>query len=157
MINIRPAQISDIEHLTDLSIKFEKFFQQLENNYYEIPRGRRRDEIIENNFGAAKFMRTLVAENDGQVVGAISFYPGYLNENPPRKVFHLPFLFVTEKFRGRVTMILLESVREIAISNGIRQLIFSVYGRNIRAKQLYEHIGAKYWTDEDEHFMFYDL
>lgn len=157
MITIRHATVFDLEILTDLQIQFEEFFQKLEGHHYEIPRDARRDEIRQNNFGRVKFMRTLVAEHNGTVIGAISFYPGFLNENPPERTFHFPYIFVIEKYRGPATMMLLNAARKVAKSENIRRLVFSVYGRNTPAKKLYEHIGAKYWAgDEDEHFMYFD-
>jgi len=172
MIKIRPATLSDLDALVHLQIEFEKFFQGLEDHYYKIPRSARRDEIRENNFGRKKFMRTLVAEitprnltiargpreHDGTVIGAISFYPGFLNENPPERTYHFPYLFVEEKFRGPATMALLNAVKKLAKAENIKRLVFSVYGRNKPARKLYEHIGAKYWAaDADEHFMYFDI
>ncbi|MCL2339221.1 MAG: GNAT family N-acetyltransferase [Proteobacteria bacterium] len=141
-----------------MQIAFEKFFQKLEDHSYDIPRDARRDQIAENNFGSRPFMRTLVAETNRRIIGAVSFYPGFLNENPPIKTYHFPYLFVTPEFRGTATIILLNAVKELARTENISRLVFSVYGRNIPAKKLYEHAGAKYWAaDADEHFMYFDV
>jgi hypothetical protein len=54
-------------------------------------------------------------------------------------------------------MLLFDAIKKLAKKEKISVLVFSVRGKNKNVVKLYEHIGAKYWADGDEHFMFLEL
>ncbi|MCL2331643.1 MAG: GNAT family N-acetyltransferase [Proteobacteria bacterium] len=157
MIKIRRARINDVESLADLLISFHKYFQGLDHESHRIMRAKITDEITRLSFAGRPLLYIFVAESDGHVAGAVSFYNGWTTD--ASTMYHIPYLFLRPEFRGgRIAFALLRHVRDLARKTNVKRICFSVYGKNAPARKLYEHIGAKYWaTAEDEHFMFYDV
>ena len=157
MIKIRRARINDVESLADLLISFHKYFQELDHESRPVMRAKVIDEIPRLGFAGRPLLYIFVAESDGQIAGAVSFYNGWTTD--ASTMYHIPYLFMRPEFRGgRTVFALLWHVRDLARKTNVKRICFSVYGKNTPVRKLYEHIGAKYWDiAEDEHFMFYDV
>ena len=156
-IKIRIAVPSDLTQLTELSVLFSTHFCRLEDaNDDVMPFEECKAQILELNFAKNPLMRTLVAEKGHRLCGAISFYPGFTVDTG--LVYHLPYFLIRPEYRGsRVALMLLEAVKILAYKENIKAFVFSVYGKNKNAVKLYEHMGARYWADNDEHFMYFNL
>ncbi|MDR0726466.1 MAG: GNAT family N-acetyltransferase [Rickettsiales bacterium] len=155
-ISVRRARITDLEALTDLLVRFNKFFQGLDNGKSRIHRKQVSDEIRRVSFGDRPLLYIYVAELDGKIIGAISMYNGWTTDTST--MFHVPYLFVYPEFRGsRAVLALFFKIRDLAKKTKVGRICFSVYGKNSLTKKLYEHAGAKYWADDDEHFMYFNL
>ncbi|MCL1785853.1 MAG: GNAT family N-acetyltransferase [Alphaproteobacteria bacterium] len=153
-INIRLAVPADLDKLAELYIIFEEHFNMLDGT--QNPIVSQKEKIQELTFSDNPLLRTLVAELNGRIIGAISFYKGIAWEMDA--CYHLPYFAVHPEFRGgRAAMLLMQEVKKFAIREKIKSFTFDVYGKNKTARRLYEHIGAKYWIDRDAHFMYLDL
>ena len=157
-IKVRFAAAKDMNGLAELQIMFDRHFQALDGAVSKRPSEKtmKRIGLIKKlNFSKKPLLRTLVAEagGGGYPVGAISFYRGFTADTG--EVFHIPYFFIRPEYRGsRAILLLFNAVKKIAKKEKIGCLVFSVYGKNKSAAKLYEHVGAKYWADNDEHFMY---
>ncbi|WP_405610111.1 GNAT family N-acetyltransferase [Polaribacter sp. Asnod1-A03] len=138
-ISIRKAVLSDLETLLELEqgvIKAERpldpFLGKGELNYYNIP------EMISN-----KNTHLLVAIVNNEVVAS-----GYVRvENS--KIYHknvkhgyIGFMFVKENFRGqRISNLILDSLKNWAKENSLKELRLDVYSNNTGAIKAYERFG----------------
>lgn len=156
-IKVRFAEEKDMKNLSDLLLSFENYFCELDHvNKKKVYVTE--NKLLEMHFSDNKFMRTFIAEQNGNIVGSISFYRGFLFEDPPCSVLHFPEMFVLPEFRNTdAVQKLLLSVRALAKKERINKLVFSVYGLNKDVRKHYEKLNAKYFTDENEHFMFFDV
>ncbi|MCL1902229.1 MAG: GNAT family N-acetyltransferase [Alphaproteobacteria bacterium] len=155
-LKIRRARVNDIDQIADLLVSFHKHFQKLDHESKRIRRDKIKSEIKRLSFDGRPLLYIYVAEIDGQIVGTISFYNGWTTDTST--MFHVPYLFITPEYRGsRVVFTLLSALRQIARKTNVTRICFTVYGKNTPTKKLYGHIGAKYWADEDEHFMYFTV
>lgn len=156
-VKIRFIEQKDLKDMSILLTSFENYFCDLDNvkkKYFYISENNLNDIHFSDN----KFLRTLIAEKDDKMIGIISFYKGILFEDNPYYVFHLPQMFVVSEFRNtNVIQKLLLSVRTIAIKEKISKLVFSVYGLNKSVQKHYEGLGANYFANDNEHFMYFDI
>jgi GNAT superfamily N-acetyltransferase len=154
---IRRARIGDVEQIANILVSFHQYFSDLDNENRPIQKDKIARDIKNLSFGRRPLLYIFVAEEAGRIVGAISFYNGFMTSLNVDTMFHVPYLFVDPEFRGgRALFPLLGMIRGIANKTGVKRICFSVYGKNELARKIYERMGAKYWADEDEHFMFYD-
>jgi GNAT superfamily N-acetyltransferase len=153
----RFATTDDIAQLAQLSILFEQHFINIDNETKPTRAAEfHTNRIYDYIFGPDKFMRAIVAESNGRVVGAAYLYYGFRNGSG--KALDIPYFMIHPDFRGSsVFMELYNEIKELAHAENINKVIFSVYGKNKGAVKLYEKIGAKYYADEDEHFMYIEL
>jgi GNAT superfamily N-acetyltransferase len=153
-IKIRFAVPADLNELARLFVLFKTHFKNLDGKEFKNPPiTTYKSEIKNLTFSKSPLLRTLVAELDGRIVGAISFYPGYTTDTG--KAYHFPYFLICPEYRGSKTALLLfDAIKKLAAKEKIAAFIFSVYGANKHAVKLYEHVGAKYWVDDDEHFMY---
>jgi len=157
-IKVRFAAAKDMGGLAELQIMFDRHFQALDGAVSKSPSDKTMERIglvKKLNFSKNPLLRTLVAELDGEgyPIGAISFYRGFATDIG--EVYHVPYFFIRPEYRGsRAVLLLFDAVKKIAKKEKIGGLVFSVYGKNKSAAKLYEHAGAKYWADDDEHFMY---
>jgi GNAT superfamily N-acetyltransferase len=161
-VKVRWAEPKDLDALVSMQVKFEKFFQNIGCDQYDItPAGvqERRNDIEKLNFSTNPLLRTFVAEVDGHVIGRVSFYRGHSAGIPPYYNFNLAGLFVDPDYRGlRIAEKLFAALTELGKQEGITKIRWSVWGPNKSAARFYERIGGKYYQQEDdEHFMFLKL
>jgi len=155
---VRRARIGDTGQIANILVSFHQYFQDLDNDNKQIQKDKIVRDIKNLSFNGRPLLYIFVAEDAGKIVGAISFYNGFFTSLAVDTIFHVPYLFVDPEYRGgRALFPLLGQIRNIATKTGIKRICFSVYGKNTMVRKLYERMGAKYWADEDEHFMFYDV
>ncbi|MDR1826127.1 MAG: GNAT family N-acetyltransferase [Rickettsiales bacterium] len=156
-IKIRFAGPDDLNELTDLFVLFKEYFRALDGkDKIKPPIAAYKAQIKSLNFSTKPILRTLVAEQGGRLVGAISFSKGWNCDFGTH--YDLPYFFIQKEFRGsRAALLFFAAIKKLAKKEKIASLVFSVYGPNKSAAKLYEHIGAKYWADKDEHFMYLKL
>lgn len=140
-ITTRPATLQDIETLLAFEqgvIEFERDFDstlQTENtHYYNIP------ELI-----TAPHIQFIVAECQGQIIGCgyarIEVSKPYLQH---QKHAYLGFMFVKSDFRGKgVNKIVIEALKNWAVSKQIKELRLDVYFDNPGAIKAYQKVGFK--------------
>jgi len=155
-IKIRFAIPSDLDELVRLSVLFNEHFHMLDGTVSNGSAQSNKALIKKLNFSKNPLMRTLIAELEGRIIGAISFYKGFTVDTG--EVYHFPYFFIRPEYRGsRAALFLFDSIKKIAKKEKIKFIAFSVYGKNKNAVKLYEHIRAKYWANDDEHFMYLEL
>jgi GNAT superfamily N-acetyltransferase len=81
------------------------------------------------------------------VVGYLLYHDGY-DTDAACRILMVVDLFVTQAVRrsGAGTALMREA-REIAVSRGARQIVWTVYERNEEALRFYERIGGRYVQD----------
>lgn len=147
------ATPTDLDQLVELSALFNAHFSQLDNTVVKSDFPKIKQQIQKLNFSANPLMRTLIAVLEGNIIGAVSFYKGFTVDTGV--VYHLPYFLIRPEYRGSKTAIyLFKALKKIAAKEKVHYFVFSVYGKNKNAVKLYEHINAKYWADDDEHFMY---
>lgn len=158
-IKIRFAEEKDLSALVGMQVEFEKFFHNIGCDAYEINRKDREKDIYDINFSEKSFVRTLIVEVNNNIAGKISFYKGYTAEVPPYFNFHLSGVYIHEQYREMgLSKILFNKLIEIAKSEKIKQLKWSVWGKNKHAYYVYKKMGAKNFAeDDDEHFMYLNI
>jgi len=158
-IQVRLATIADTDALVGMQVEFEEFFINLGAAApYEIDADARRRDIIEFNFAAGHIGRTIVAEMDGEIVGRISFYRGYLAEVPPVWIFRLAGVFVRAPYRHMgVTRCMFDELINIARRENVKEILWSVWEPNTPAVAFYEKIGAKYCDADQERYMYLEI
>lgn len=155
-ISIRFAVESDLNSLGDLVAEFEHYFQDLGAPQYEIDRESRRRELRDILFGPDAFAKMMVAVIDGTVIGWVMFCRGYAFDIPPYRYYWVGGAYVRPEYRGAGLMIF-RALRDYARSNGIPEIRWSVWGKNPRACTLYQRMGARRFSDWDEHFLYLDI
>lgn len=152
-IKTRFALSTDLNQLVELSTLFDKYFSMLDNAALESNLSEKKQQIKKLNFSKNPLMRTLVAVLGENIIGAVSFYKGFTVDTG--EVYHLPYFLIRPEYRGSKTALhLFNALKKAAAKEKIHFFVFSVYGKNKSASKLYEHAGAKYWADDDEHFMY---
>lgn len=155
-IKIRFATLNDLDELAKLSALFEEHFCRIDNVCEKKSLKSHKAQIKNLNFSKSPIMRTLVAVLNENIIGAISFYKGFTSDFGT--AYHLPYFLIKPEHRGgRTALLFLEELKKLAKKEKINSFIFSVYGKNKSAVKLYKHAGAKYWSEEDEHFMYIKL
>lgn len=113
------------------------------------------DDFWREGFGPKAAFSTLVAEENGALVGYALFYPGYDVETAARGV-HLADLFVLASSRRRgVGGALLAAVARASRAAGGRWISWAVVKNNREGLEFYRAIGAEedadtpFWTRLD--------
>lgn len=139
--NIREANASDVPSIAVLLEQFAGYMRQL-GDLTEL----RLDAaaLERDGFGTDPAFRGLVAEESGVVVGFLLYHDGY-DTDAARRLLFVVDLFVTESARCRgIAAALMRKAREIAAIAGAGQMVWTVDGRNVKARRFYEGIGARY-------------
>lgn len=156
----RFATSNDMPALVQMQVEFERFFQNIGScERYDIDTDARARDLYDIHFGPNSFVRTILAIIDNQIVGRVSFYRGYTAEVPPFYHIQLSGVYVKDGFRGRGVMkVMFNRLREIAATENMKMIKWSVWGQNKNAVRSYEKLGAQYFADAwDEHFMFLEI
>ncbi len=101
------------------------------------------EKFQRDGFGADAAFSTLVAEQDGALVGYAVYYPGYDTDSATRGVY-LADLYVREDFRRRgVGRALLRGLAARARDDGARWMFWSVLKRNRGARRFYRALAQE--------------
>lgn len=156
---IRFATLDDLPDLVVMQVEFEKYFQELSDEFYDINTKTREKDIYDLNFSPNPLLRTLIAEVENGTAGRVSFYRGYAADTPPMYVFHLSGIIVKKEFRGqKIAEKLFEELIKIAKAENVHKINWTVWGKNDPAIKFYKNIGGKFRAEEDnEHLMCLDI
>ena len=135
----RKADLNDLQTLLEFEqgvIKAERpldpFLKTGPLSYYNIP------EMITN-----QYFHLIVAVFNEEVVGS-----GYVKIEASKQYHKNPqhgyigFMFVKESFRGKkISSLILESLKNWAIKNNLKELRLDAYSNNTSAVKAYEHFG----------------
>lgn len=103
-------------------------------------------ELERDGFGADPLFYTLVAEEEGQIIGMALFY--YRYSTWKGKTIHLEDLIVTETKRGTgAGGALYKEVIKFGKTQGVRRIEWAVLNWNQHAIDFYERSGATVFND----------
>jgi GNAT superfamily N-acetyltransferase len=103
-------------------------------------------ELERDGFGADPLFYTLVAEEEGQIIGMALFY--YRYSTWKGKTIHLEDLIVTETKRGTgAGGALYKEVIKFGKAQGVRRIEWAVLNWNQHAIDFYERSGATVFND----------
>jgi GNAT superfamily N-acetyltransferase len=102
--------------------------------------------FLRDMVGPERRVHTLVAEQDGRLVGYAVLHPGY-NTGLGGPITHLVDLFVVPAARRQgVGRALMAAVARRTLELGGHELIWDVWKRNERAYAFYERLAARHRT-----------
>lgn len=141
---IRTARRADIPAMAALIAEFANYMRELgDTSDFRFDA----DSLERDGFGEQPAFEGLVAEVSGIVVGYLLHHPGYDTDAACRLLF-VADLFVTQSARGRgAGAALMRAARALATTRGAKQLVWTVYRRNVTARRFYEQLGARYADD----------
>jgi GNAT superfamily N-acetyltransferase len=150
-MHIRAALPADADAIDRLFREFVAYLRTVgDHNEYRFGA----QQYLEDGFGRDPAFRGLVAEDQARVIGYLLFSKGY--DGDYVRYLYVVDLFVQDRSRNMgAGKMLMDSVREIARSEGIGRLSWSVHKNNSGAIRFYERLGAKY--SDDTHQMYIDL
>jgi ribosomal protein S18 acetylase RimI-like enzyme len=148
---IRDCLASDAEAIESLFRKFVVYLRSIGDDHdYRFSA----QQYLSDGFGPDPAFRGLVAEDASGLAGYVLFsrmYDGDYFRN-----FYIADLYVQQASRGKgVGRMLMDTVRNVALAEGIRRLTWSVHKNNARAIHFYEALGARYASDS--HVMYLDV
>jgi len=141
---IRKAKLADVPAIAGLAAEFAKYLRGLgDTTEFRL----NADALARDGFGPKPAFEGVVAELAGSVVGYLLYHDGYDTDAACRLLI-VADLFVTQTVRGRrAGTALMREAREIAVSRGAKQLVWTVYQHNTEALRFYECIGGRYVQD----------
>lgn len=102
---------------------------------------------LRDGFGENPRFGSLVAENNGRVIGYLLFAHGYDSDSAARTLEILD-LYVNEEHRKRgAGRALMSRAAQIAREAGAKDMIWAVYHANALATSFYERLGAHRVSD----------
>ena len=111
-------------------------------------------QFLNDAFGSDPVLRGLVAEDASELIGYLLFSRTY--DGDYVRGFYVVDLYVRKDSRGKgVGRLLMDAVRNVAITEGISRLSWAVHKNNAGALRFYESLGAKYSLDT--HVMYLDV
>ena len=136
MLNIRPAQESDIDAIFDLIMglaAYEKLTDRVTGNS---------DLCRSHLFGPRPYAESIVAELDTEIVGFGLFFHTY-STFLTQPGLHLEDVFVRPEYRRQgIGKALMMSIAKIAFDRGCGRLEWSVLDWNQPAIEFYHSLGA---------------
>lgn len=144
MVNIRPADINDLDQLTGLVEQYRAFYKQEPNA--------KTKQYLTDRFEKKEIV-TFVAELDGTLVGFTNCYPTFSTVSLS-EIWLLNDLFVDPDHRGKhIADQLMVVAEQAAREAGATRIWLRTAHTNTPAQALYEGRG---WA-QDEVFRRYDL
>ena len=140
-VNIRKAEIKDLNTLKDFEQEIIKFERPFDPNlkkdpiiYYDLL------ELIQR-----KDAQVLIAIVDGKIVGSgYALIKNSLPYKKPKQYAYLGFMFVSPEFRGnRINGKIIESLMDWAKEKKITEIQLDVYAENKIALNAYTKRGFK--------------
>ena len=149
---IRKARLADVPAIACLAAEFAQYLRGLgDSTEFRL----NADALERDGFGQEPAFGGVVAEMGGGVVGYLLYHDGYDTDAACRLLI-IADLFVTQAARGRgAGTALMREAREIAVSRGAKQFVWTVYQPNTQALRFYERNGGR--RVQDLHLMCLDL
>ena len=141
---IRKAKLADVPAIACLAAEFAQYLRGLgDTTEFRL----NADALARDGFGPKPAFEGVVAEMAGGVVGYLLYHDGY-DTDAACRLLMVADLFVTQAARGRgAGTALMREAREIAVSRGAKQCLWTVYQHNTQALRFYERIGGRYVQD----------
>ena len=141
---IRKAKLADVPAIACLAAEFAQYLRGLgDTTEFRL----NADALARDGFGPKPAFEGVVAEMAGGVVGYLLYHDGY-DTDAACRLLMVADLFVTQAARGRgAGTALMREAREIAVSRGAKQCVWTVYQHNTQALRFYERIGGRYVQD----------
>ena len=141
MLNIRPAQATDIDAIFDLIrglAAYEKLSDRVTGN----------TELLRSHlFGERPYAEAIVAELDRQTIGFALFFHNY-STFLTQPGLYLEDVFIRPEYRRQgFGKALLIAVAKIAVARGCGRLEWSVLEWNQNAIEFYQSVGATVLPD----------
>jgi GNAT superfamily N-acetyltransferase len=145
-IRIRVATENDADQVVALYGEFTQYIQALG----DATDARLTAEIYRRDgFGENRAFFGLIAELENEVIGYLLYHFGYDTELAAR-VIYIMDLYVAERHRMQgVAASLVTEAESISREHGVKEILWSVYKLNPRAREFYEKLGAKLIDDLD--------
>ena len=145
-IQVRVATENDADQVVALYGEFTQYLQALGDS----TEARLTAEIYRRDgFGENRAFSGLVAELENELVGYLLYHFGYDTELAARVIYIID-LYVADRHRMQgVAASLMTAVESISRDSGVKELLWSVYKLNPRAREFYEKSGAKLIDDLD--------
>ena len=142
----RPGDVSAILSLIREFAAYEKLEHLLDTN---------EERLTDALFAVGSFVESLVAENEGHLVGYSLFYPNFASFRGQRGLY-LEDIYISPKYRGSgAGQEMLKQIARSARSRGFERIDFLVLDWNEPAIRFYEKLGAV-MDDTERHFKFTD-
>jgi GNAT superfamily N-acetyltransferase len=141
---IRKAKLADVPAIACLAAEFAQYLRGLgDTTEFRL----NADALARDGFGPKPAFEVVVAEMAGGVVGYLLYHDGY-DTDAACRLLMVADLFVTQAARGRgAGTALMREAKEIAVSRGAKQCVWTVYQHNTQALRFYERIGGRYVQD----------
>jgi len=111
-------------------------------------------QYLNDAFGNAPLLRGFVAEDASELIGYVLFSRSY--DADYVRGLYIVDLYVRNDSRSKgVGRLLMNAVRNVAFTEGISRLSWSVHKNNTGALRFYESLGAQYSLDT--HVMYLDM
>ncbi len=145
-IRSRVATANDADQVVALYGEFTQFLRVLGDS----TDARLTAEIYRRDgFGENPAFSGLVAERESEVIGYLLYHFGYDTELAAR-VMYIMDLYVEERQRMQgAAASLMAHAQSICRDYGAREILWSVYKLNPRAREFYEKLGGKLIDDLD--------
>ncbi len=148
-VEIRRIEPDDVSAVVALIREFAEF-EHL-SQYCEVTVERLREAL----FGNGAIAESLVAVDQGRIIGYALFFPNFSSFRGQRGLY-LDDIYVTTAYRGRgIGEVMLRRVAVIAASRGFERIDFLVLDWNAKAADFYSRLGAVR-DDDERHFKFTD-
>ncbi len=100
------------------------------------------EDFIRDGFGENRAFSALVAEINNQVIGFLTYYPGY-DMPSAKRGYHLGDFYVKKEFRRRgVGKKLFAALAQIVLDNGSCWISWTAMANNRPALEMYAKFGA---------------
>lgn len=133
---IRPARPEDVPRIHELILELAKY-ERLEHKAVGTP-----ELLFKHLFGEERFLETLVAEEDGKLVGFALFFKNY-STFLARPGYYLEDLFVEPESRGKgYGKALLREIAQMALEKGFGRVDWAVLDWNKPSIEFYDSLGA---------------
>jgi GNAT superfamily N-acetyltransferase len=148
---IRECLPSDAAGIESLFREFVAYLQSVgDTNEYRFSG----QQYLNDAFGSDPVLRGFVAEDASELIGYVLFSRSY--DGDYIRGLYVVDLYVRNDSRSKgVGRLLMNAVRQLADTEGIKRLSWSVHKNNAGALRFYESLGARYSLDT--HVMYLDL
>ncbi|HVM84438.1 MAG TPA: GNAT family N-acetyltransferase [Candidatus Binatia bacterium] len=146
IMNVRPARPDDRAAVGMMLAEFMDYLDAIE----PMPpspeaRGALIEYLLDQGFGPDPVCATLIAEQDSEPVGYVSYHPGVWEIH---RACYVISLFVRAVARGSgAGKALMQAVRELAAAQGARRVVWEVWNKNPSAIAFYESLGAEVYDE----------
>lgn len=145
MISLKETTISDVPEILNFTKEFEDYLNSLGSTtpvVYELTQ----DSLEKYCFGETKLFSSLFVTLQDKNIGFLNFYNGFLPETNSKIAF-VSDLYIKDEYRGHIFE-LKDSIFNYFKDMDIKEIHWTTWKDNPRAKALYQSMGAKNYEKE---------